>query len=114
MNTEEVIEKDLVIKLGPKAREQAKKILSEINSIENYPKKITFKDLFEYLLEKNPTTYVEDLVKLRIQPEDTLKQMYLNSGSTLSYPEWVLERVSLTESYEKKVAKKKVQGGVSV
>ena len=114
MNNEEIVEKDLVVKLGSRARIQAEKIMLEINSVENYPKKITFKDLLEYVLEKIPSTYVEDLIKLRIQPEDTLKQMYLNSGSTLSYSEWLLERMAMLESLEKKGAKKKVQGGVGV
>lgn len=114
MNTEEVIEKDLVVKIGFSGRLKAEAILNEVNGVENYPKKVTFKELFEYLLSNVPHNYLEELLKLRIQPEDKLKQLYEASGSTLSYPEWLLERMTVLDSMEKKSAKKKASGGVSV
>lgn len=114
MNQEEIVEKELVVKVGPEARIVAEKILSDVNSRENYPKKVSFKELFEYLLHNPSTDYLSDLVKFRIQPEDTLRMMYHNSNSTLSYPEWLLTRVEALEALEKKTIKKKSAGGSSV
>lgn len=100
-------EKDLVVKLDWSCRKIAKSVLDEANTGDQFKRKLTFKDIFEHLLKTYGLKAVPDLVKMREQPEDKLKLLYQQSGTSLEYHEWLLQQLANRDEAGKRSSKKK-------
>lgn len=95
-------EKDLVIKLDPEHRILSEIIRKEVNSKGDYDKKISFKDIFIYLLKEYGRSSVDELVKLRVEAKDKVRMIYEKSETPKEYDEWLLESLEKLEKLERR------------
>ena len=102
LGEEDIGGKDLVIKLDPEYRIISEAIRDEANSKGDYDKKISFKDIFIYLLTEHGKSSIDALVKLRVQAKDKVGMKYRKSETLKEYDEWLLEKLERLEELESK------------